>query len=234
MVLVAAACTAAPSLAEPPPESSLELIRPVGDVYNERTSDGGAYPQSIGVRLLLTQRDYAVTLQYWRNVYLTESGGPGGLTQYPRIEGGFGTVTPFIARDSSFEAHALRRIARRIPLYVGVGAVRTWANYHYPILTGAGAGIELRAVPSPGVRPFVSGFYYPSASGSYVTESVPARTLTPTFGILKVDFGLVVRGARSRLFGVIGDAQEVRTGQVLSKDVRFIRSDPYIGLGARL
>lgn len=231
---VAVVGTAAPCLAEPPPEGSFELIRPVGDVYNERTTDGGAYPQSLGLRVLLARFDYAVTLQYWRNVYLTESGGPGALTRYARIEGGFGTVTPFIARDSSFEIHALHRISRRIPLYAGVGAVRTWTNYHYPVLTGAGAGIELRTVPSPGLRPFVSAFYYPSASGSYVTESAPARTLTPTFGILKADFGFVLRSARSRLFVVVGNGEEVRRGQGLSNDVRFIRSDPYLAIGARL
>jgi hypothetical protein len=128
----------------------------------------------------------------------------------------------------------LHRISNRVPLYAGVGAVRTWANYHYPVLTGAGAGIELRALRSPGLRPFVSAFYYPSASGMYVTESAPTRTLTPAFGILKVDLGLVLRSPRSPLFVVIGDGQEVRTGHGLSNDVRFIRSDPYLGLGARL
>jgi hypothetical protein len=231
--LTAAAC-AAPCRAEPAAQASLELIRPLGDTYNERATDGGAYPPSLGVRVLLTHNDYALTLQYWRNVYLTESGGPGALTRYARIEGGFGTVTPFIARDSSFETHLLHRISNRVPLYAGVGAVRTWANYHYPVLTGAGAGIELRAVQSAGVRPFVSAFYYPSASGSYVTESTPTRTLTPAFGILKVELGLVLRSARSPFFVVVGDGQEVRTGQGLSNDVRFIRSDPYLGIGARI
>jgi hypothetical protein len=231
--LVAAAC-ASPCLADPQRTASLELIRPLGDTYNERATDGGAYPPSLGVRVLLARDDYALTLQYWRNVYMTESGGPGALTRYARIEGGFGTVTPFIARDSSFEAHVLHRISNRVPLYAGVGAVRTWTNYHYPVLTGAGAGIELRAERTPGVRPFVSAFYYPSASGSYVTEGAPTRTLTPTFGILKVELGLVLRSARSRLFVVVGDGQEVRTGQGLSNDVRFIRSDPYVGIGARI
>jgi hypothetical protein len=232
--LVAVAVTTTPCRGDPLSTASFELIRPLGDTYNERATDGNAYPQSLGVRVLLARADYALTLQYWRNVYLTESGGPGALTRYARIEGGFGTVTPFIARDSSFEAHLMHRISRSVPLFAGVGAVRTWPNYHYPVLTGAGAGIALRALRSPGVRPFVSAFYYPSASGSYVTESAPTRTLTPTFGILKADLGLVLRSARSPLFVVVGDGQEVRTGHGLSKDVRFIRSDPYLGLGARL
>jgi hypothetical protein len=231
--LAVAACGAARCVAEPAPLGTLEVIRPLGDVYNERATDGNAYPQSLGVRLVLARGDDGVTLQYWRNVYLTESGGAGALTRYARIEGGFGTVTPFIARDSSFEARALHRISHRVALYAGVGVVRTWTNYHYPVLTGGGGGIELRALPSAGIRPFVSAFYYPSASGTYVTESAPARTLHPAFGILKADFGVVLRCARSPLFAVVGDGQEARSGQSLSNDVRFIRSDPYVGIGTR-
>src|ERR1700681_229326 len=84
--LAAVACTAAPCRADPPSESSLELIRPLGDVYNERATDGGAYPQSLGLRVVLARHDYAVTLQYWRNVYLTESGRPATLTPRERRE----------------------------------------------------------------------------------------------------------------------------------------------------
>jgi hypothetical protein len=231
--LAAAVCCGAPCRADPPPAPSLELIRPLGDTYNERSSDGDGYPQSLGVRLLLARGPYALTLQYWRNVYLTESGGPGALTRYARLEGGFGTVTPFIARDSSFEAHAEYRILRNAPLYAGIGAVRTWTNYHYPVLTGAGFGLDLHAASTPGMRPFVSAFYYPAASGSYVTESTPTRTMTPAFGIFKIECGTVLRRGNSRLYGILGYASEVRTGRGLSNQNRFIRSDPYAGIGTR-
>lgn len=231
--LAVAVCDGVPCRADPP-QTSLELIRPLGDTYNERSSDGDGYPQSLGVRLLLARRDYAVTLQYWRNVYLTESGGPGALTRYARLEGGFGTVAPFIARDSSFEAHLETRISRALPLYAGIGAVRTWTNYHYPVLTGAGAGLELHAATTPGMRPFVSAFYYPAASGAYVTETAPARTMTPAFGIFKIDCGVVLRRGNSRLFGVLGYGSEVRHGRGLSEENRFIRSDPYAGFGVRM
>lgn len=231
---VAFVCAAAPCPAEPAAETSFELIRPLGDVYDERSTDGDAYPPSLAAKLLLARGDFAMSLQYWRNVYRTESAGAGSLTRYARIEGGFGTATPFIARDSSFEAHLGYRIARSAPLYAGIGVVRTWTNYHSPVLTGVGAGLELRAAQSAGLRPFVSAFYYPSASGTYVTESAPARTLHPLFGIVKADFGVVLRGARSPVFVLAGDSQEVRTGHALPGDVRFIRSDPYLGIGARL
>jgi len=231
--LAAVACCALPTRAEPPAETSLELVRPFGDAYNERTSDGDAYPQSLGARLLLARRNYAVALQYWRNVYHTDGGAAGALTRYPRLEGGFGTVTPFIGRDSSFEARAELLISRRVPLYAAIGAVRTWTNYHYPVLTGVGAGMELHAATSSGVRPFASAFYYPAASGAYVTETVPTRTMQPAFGIFKVDAGAALRRGNSRLYGILGYGSEVRTGRDLSSENRFIRSDVYAGLGIR-
>src|SRR6202163_5112691 len=102
--LAAVACTAAPCRADPPSESSLELIRPLGDVYNERATDGGAYPQSLGLRVVLARHDYAVTLQYWRNVYLTESGGPRRLPRLSGPEGRVRTATPFNRRAARFAA----------------------------------------------------------------------------------------------------------------------------------
>jgi hypothetical protein len=232
--LVAAGCGAAPCAAEPAPAVSLELIRPFGDVYNERTTDGDAYPASLAARASFARAGYVLEFDWWRNTYLTQSGGAGSLTRYARIEGGFGTTAPFVATESSFEARLERRISRVLPLYAGAGAVHAWASYHYPSLTGLGAGIELRAASAAGLRPFGSAFYYPSASGTYVTETRPARTLTPSFGIVKLDAGLVLNGARSPLYAVLGYANEMRSGHALPSDVRFIRSDPYAGLGIRL
>jgi hypothetical protein len=227
----AAAGGASPACAEPSPGTSLTVMRPLGDTYNERASDGDAYPQSLGVRVLFARSGYALTLEYWRNVYHTDDGAPGALTRYPRLEGGSGTVTPFIARDSSLEAHAEFRISRRVPLFAGLGAVRTWTNYHYPVLTGVGAGLDLHAATSSGVRPFGSAFYYPAASGSYVTETTPARLMRPAFGIFKIDAGTTLRRGNSRVYGVLGYSSEVRTGRGLSNENRFIRSDVYAGFG---
>jgi len=233
LVAVALLTCAAPCGAEPANETSVELIRPIGDVYNERTTDGDAYGSSLAARAAFVRGEYSLSLAWWRNVYLTESAGAGSLTRYARIEGGFGTVPPFVATESSLEARLERRIAGG-PLYAGVGLVHTWTNYHYPALTGAGIGAELRASARAGVRPFASAFYYPSASGSYVTEAPPARTLTPAFSILKLDAGVVLRTARSPVYGVLGYANETRSGHGLPSDVRFIRSDPYLGIGAKI
>jgi hypothetical protein len=216
-----------------PISGAIELARPIGDVYDERTADGDAYPQSLGVRVSLTGGDLAATLDYRRNVSRTESGAAGSLTRYALIEGGFGTAVPFLARDSSFEV----RIERKTPLgalYAGVGAIRTWANYDAPSLTGLGAGLELRADGRPGLRPFGSAYYYPFAPGRYVTESAPHRTLTPAFGIVRLDTGILVRAARSRVYAVLGYANEQRSGHALPRDVRFIRSDPYLSIGSRI
>jgi hypothetical protein len=229
---VAAIGIGAPCRAEKP-EISLEVARPLGDVYNERTTDGDAYPQSIGVRATVVRDVYALTLDYRRNVYLTESGGPGSLTRYARIEGGFGTIAPFLARESAFEVRVERRIGAS-GLSAGLGLVRTWTNYQYPVLTGIGAGLEFRAATRPGIRPFASAFYYPSASGSYATESLPAQTLRPAFGIIKLEGGVLVRCARSPMYLTLGYDNETRSGRALASDVRFIRSDPYAAVGLRL
>ncbi len=219
--------------ADPGVSGSLELSRPIGDAYNERTTDGDAYPQSLGARALLRRGDVAVWLDYRRNVYLTESREQGSLTHYARIEGGSGTSVPFLARESSFEVRAERRVGRTRPLYAGLGAVRTWTNYNYPVLTGIGAGVELRPEQIPGVRAFGSAYYYPIASGPYRTESAPQRALTPGFGIVKLDCGFVVRSARTRTYAVFGYGFEQRSGHGLPRDVRFIRSDPYVAIGIR-
>ncbi len=225
--------TAAPALADPAISGTVEVSRPIGDVYDERTTDGDAYPQSLGVRAFLTRGNLAVALEYRRNVYLTESAGPGTLTRYALLEGGTGTSAPFLARETSFEA----RVARRLGIgsvYAGIGAVRTWTNYDYPVLTGLGAGVEIRASAAAGIRPFGSAYYYPSASGRYVPDVDSNRTLTPSFGIVKLDGGVVVRSARSRVYGVFGYGFEQRSGHALPSDVRFIRSDPYVAFGTRL
>ncbi len=214
------------------PGVSFEITRPIGDAYSERTSDGDAYPQSLAVRAAVNRGSYTVVLDYRRNVYQTENGGAGTFTRYARIEGGTGTAAPFLARESSFEARFERRIGHN-DIAAGVGLLRTWANYNYPSLRGLGIGVERRPRSGAGVRPFGSAFYYPSAYGPYTTETMPVRTLTPSFRILKLDYGVIVRSARSRVDFVVGYGNEFRRGIGLSGDNRFIRSDTYVGLGTR-
>lgn len=212
--------------------AAFEVVRPVGDVYNERTSDGDSYPEALGVRAFASTRGYAVWIDYRRNVYLTESGGPGALTQYARLEGGYGTVVPFLARDSSFEARAERALGLR-GVYAGIGFDQTWENYHYPSLRGFGAGLEKRASDVPGIRPFGSIYYYPWMSGAYTTETLPPRALNPNFRILKIDYGFRIQ-VRAPVYFVAGYGNEFRRAQGLPAQIRFIRSDLSLGFGARL
>lgn len=230
--LPALAATTATCGADASVSAAVEVARPIGDAYDERTTDGDAYPQSLGVRALLSSGAMAAWLDYRRNVYLTESRGNGSLTEYARIEGGSGTSVPFLARESSFEMRIERRLGTRA-VYAGLGALRTWTNYNYPVLTGLGVGLELRPAAAPGVRAFGSAYYYPSASGRYRTESDPNRTFTPGFHIVKLDGGFILRSARSHAYGVLGYGFEQRSGNALPRDVRFIRSDPYIAICIR-
>ncbi len=231
----AAPCAANDADPSPPPAAAtaaLEVFRPVGDVYNERTSDGDAYPQSFGARGYASNGTYAVWLDYRRNVYLTESAGAGSLTHYPRLEGGYGSQTPFLARDSSFETRFERNVG--IPtVFAGIGYDRTWENYHYPDLHGLGLGLEKRATNVPGLRPFGSAFYYPSTTGSYVTETLPARELAPHFRILKLDYGFRYQ-VKAPVYFVFDYGNEFRRANGIGAQIRFIRSDVTLGLGVHL
>ncbi len=60
------------------------------------------------------------------------------------------------------------------------------------------------------------------------------RTLNPTFRIFKGEFGAVVRSARSPISFNLGFDSELRRGNGLPAQIRFIRSDPYAGFGIRL
>lgn len=57
-LLATAACASACG-AEPTVQASLEIARPFGDVYNERTTDGDAYPTSLGLRGSVGYKSYA-------------------------------------------------------------------------------------------------------------------------------------------------------------------------------
>jgi hypothetical protein len=220
---------ATPAAADP--AFSFDFIRPAGDVYNERTTDGDAYPQSLALRAQYVRGAYALRMDYWRNVYLTDSDGPGSLTKYPRIEGGYGLTPPFLARETSFESRLERAINHR-SLYAGIGVDRTWTNYNYPSLTGVGAGIEQLAAKGPGIRPFGSIFYYPSASGTYTTETPPAAILDLHYRILKLDYGFIAQGRRFPVYFVAGYGNEFRRANgIPNAQIRFIRSDVYFGFG---
>lgn len=221
--------------ADPPPgkvSGAFEIVRPIGAVYDEYNSDGGgdAYPEALGVRGYVRKGKYAVWLDYRRNVYLTEQ-YKNFLTEYPRLEGGYGTVPPFLARDSSFEARFERELGIR-DVYAGVGFDHTWQNYNFPELRGFGAGLEKLASDVPGVRPFGSVYYYPWTSGPYTTETLPHMELNPSFRILKIDYGFRVQ-SRSALYFVAGYGNEFRRGRGYPAQIRFIRSDTSLGLGTR-
>jgi hypothetical protein len=98
-----------------------------------------------------------------------------------------------------------------------------------------GAGIEQLAASGAGIRPFGSIFYYPSASGTYTTETPPPAILNLHYRILKMDFGFVAQVRRSPLFFVAGYGNEFRRANgIADAQIRFIRSDDYVGIGTHL
>lgn len=230
MALLFYVFTFGPAPAAADPAFSFDIIRPIGEVYDERTNAGYSYPQSIAFRGQYEFGRYAIRMDYWRNVYLTDSDGAGSFTRYSRIEGGSGLTSPFLARETSFESRLEREINHR-SLYAGLGVDRTWTNYNYPSLTGVGLGIEQLPVKGPGIRPYASAFYYPSASGMYMTETAPLTTLNLHYRILKLDYGAIVQVRRFPVYFVAGYGNEYRRANGLPAQIRFIRSDLYFGFG---
>jgi len=214
----------APARAGDLPAFELDVVRPIGAVWNEYANPGEDYPQSFGATLRANASDDAFSLEYRRNVYLTQSAGPDSLTRYATLTGGYATIAPFLARDMELEGRAMRRVHG--PLAVGVGVLTTWTNYGYPPLTGAGIGIARLPQWTGHVALTGSAFYYPAATGS----NGVARA---TFGVLKSDVGARFRPSGWHAYFVGGYENEIRSGHHLPGGVRTIRSDPHVGLGMR-
>jgi hypothetical protein len=204
----------------------LEITHPIGGVWNEYANPGEDYPPSLDVRAWGTAGGYDASLEYHRNVYLTQSAGPGSLTRYATLTGGYATVTPFLARDTELEARVMRRI-RHHPLAIGIAVLATSNNYPYPRLHGVGVGIAKLPDWTGHVSLFGSAFYYPAASGSLG----PVHT---TFSIVRSEAGFRFRPTGWHVYLVGGYQNEIRSGRSLPSQVRLNRSDPFIGLGARL
>ena len=144
----------------------LEVTHPIGGVWNEYANPGITYPPSLDVRAWGTLDGYDLSFEYHRDVYLTQSAGPGSLTRYATLTGGFATVPPFEARDTELDLRVMRPI-RHHPLAIGLSALETMTNYPYPRLYGLGIGIaKLPDWTGPHVALFGSAFFYPAATGS--------------------------------------------------------------------
>jgi hypothetical protein len=228
IALVAAAfalCGAAVAQAGEPEPFTLDLTHPIGAVWNEYANPGEEYPQALDVKLRGGEGVYAASLDYHRDVYLTQSAGPNSLTRYAKLTGGYATIPPFFARDSEIEGRFERRV--RGPLAVAIGVLDTWTNYGYPHLAGVGVGLEKLPDWTRQTALYGSAFYYPAASGS-------GDGVSATFGILKYDIGFRVRPFGWHTYFTGGYEYESRSGRNLPSDIRTIRSDPYVGFGTRI
>jgi len=213
------------AVAGEPEPFTLDVVHPIGGVWNEYANPGEEYPPALDVRARAEFGRYAASLQYHRDVYLTQSSGPNSLTRYATLTGGYATVVPFEARDTEIEGRYERRV--RGPLAAGVGALHTSTNYAYPHLSAVGVGLERLPDWTRQVAVYGSAFYYPAASGS-------VGSVRATFGILKYDAGFRFRPFGWHVYLTGGYDFESRSGRHLPGAVRTIRSDPYIGIGTQL
>jgi hypothetical protein len=219
--------SAAPARAGEPEPYTVDLTHPIGAVWNEYANPGEEYPQALDVKLRGQQGPYAESLDYHHDVYLTQSAGPGSLTHYATLTGGYANVAPFFANDTEVEGRFERRV--RGPLAVGVGILGTTTNYagSYPNLVGVGVGLEKLPDWTRQVALYGSAFYYPAATGS-------ADGISATFGIIKYDVGFRFRPFGWHTYLTGGYEYESRSGRHLPGDVRTIRADPYVGIGTRI
>ena len=204
----------------------LEITHPIGGVWNEYANPGEDYPQSLDVRAWGTLSGYDLSLEYHRNVYLTQSAGPGSLTRFATLTGGFATVAPFLARDTELDARVMRRL-RHHPIAIGFSAFTTWNNYPYPRLRALGVGIAKLPDWTGHVSLFGSVFLYPAATGSL-------GPVHATFAIVRSEVGFRFRPTGWHAYLVGGYQNEIRSGRNLPGQVRLNRSDPFVGLGARI
>ena len=94
-----------------------------------------------------------------------------GVVRFSTIDGGAASIPQFTGRVTSVDVRAEHSIFTP-DLYAGISVDRTTTSYGFPVLSGAGFGLE----KYPSFKPFDftgSLFFYPSISGNY-TVNEPA------------------------------------------------------------
>jgi hypothetical protein len=244
--------TATPTMAPVPTPSPSPTPMPV--VYNgfvqaafsapknfNEFSSGEWCPESylISGGYAFKNSPFAVKFDYRQDVYVTSDQVRDTIgnhyTQFATIDGGIAFTPVFLARQSTLDARLEYQIAAP-RIYVGVGYIHSANNYGYPQLNGIGAGIEKLPDLRPGINPFGSAFYYPSASGNYTITSPASvnfgKSYRQQYQILKYDLGLALIAKHSPLYlygGVSGDRYTAKQNAPIGQT----HDGPYIGLGLK-
>jgi hypothetical protein len=234
--------TAAPT-PSPRPSSYTGFIeaafaRPLS--YNE-FSDGADCPRSYTISGVITLKSLpiAVKIDYRDNAYLTTSNlldnYGNHYTQFATIDGGTAHTPEFLGRQTTLDTRLEYQIAKP-RVYIGVGYVQTTTNYGYPNVGGVGVGIEKLPDLHPGLSPYASAFYYPSASANYTiadpTSSHYGDSYTQRFAITKYDIGGAVVFAHVPVYLYGGYAGDVYTERA-NAPIGQTHAGPYLGLGVK-
>lgn len=170
---------------------------------------------------------FRVSLDYTQYRYLHNAGAPLGgsglcpssdsscvtLIGHKRIEPQLGVgqyyIGSFTAIDRDVDARAEVRVAGDW-FVVGGYTVRNFAHLGYPLLTGAGYGIEKLERPSRKIDVRGSLLYYPNVAGEYRYSCIPTlfagcgslsgTSTTLSYRVLKYDLGVTIEQGTAKSF----------------------------------
>ena len=183
---------------------------------------------------------FAVKVDYRQYSYVTSSNVTDSIgnqyTGFATIDGGYAFTPVFLAQQSTLDGRVEYEIAAP-RIYVGLSYLTGSNNYGYPHVNGIGFGLEKLLDLRPGINPFGSVFYYPSAGGNYTVTSPASsnfgNTYQQRYGVVKFDVGLALVAKHIPVYvygGYSGDSYGAKQNAPIGQT----HYGPYVGLGLKL
>ena len=208
--------------------------------YNEFAADKYCPEFIVSGAYAFKNSPIAVKVDFRQFTYITSDDVDDAFgnhyTQFATIDGGTAFTNVFRANQTSLDVRLEYQVAAP-RIYVALSYLQTSNTYGYANLNAVGAGIEKLPDLRPGINPYASLFYFPSASGNY-TVNDPAssnfgKTYQQQYHIVKYDVGvaLVIKHSPVYLYGGFAGEQYA---QKQNAPVGQTHDGPYIGLGLKI
>jgi hypothetical protein len=207
--------------------------------YNEFTAGGDCPQYTLSAAYTFRNSPFSVKLDYRQDAYLTSDNLTNRLgnqyTRFSTIDGGTALVPVFLGYQSTFDARLEYQVVA--PRFnVGVSYLQASNNYGYPQLNAFGVGVEKLPDLAPGVSPYGSVFYYPSASGNYTVPAAgpnAGKSYRLQYQIVKYDIGLALVLKRFPVY-LYGGFSADQYGAKQNAPIGQTHAGPYVGLGVKL
>jgi hypothetical protein len=160
-------------------------------------------------------------------IFQPPAGNPSCVTVLGPTKG-TAYVAPFALTDTDVDGRIGVGITGSYPLYVVGSYERRSGNYGYPVLQGAGAGIEKVPNFNQLVDLYGSLLYYPAVSGNY--PGMFGNTATLSYRYLKYQAGLTISPQALPVFieaGFIGN----RADATRNAPIGTSEGGAYAGIG---